>query len=150
MTYFTIEELTASSTAQRLKISNAPSATIIAHLTELIAFLNVIREKWSKYCKEHGLGTPALIVSSGYRCATLNRAVGGVSTSAHLYGYAADLQSANGKQTAFECFMATEFAKKAYRYDQIIVEKSKTARWVHVGLKNAKGQQRRQIFKLNV
>ena len=147
---FTLQELTTSSTATRLKIDNAPTATIRAHLTETIGLLEDIRREWELYCEENNLGTPAIRVSSGYRSPVLNKAVGGVKTSAHVAGYAADLVPVNGMQDEFEEFMSQVFAGKGYAYDQIIVEKSKASRWVHVGYKSPDGRQRRECFKLNV
>ena len=150
MANFTIAEMVHSSTAEKLNIDNTPSSIVKVHLTETITLLECIRTEWEIYCEQHELGTPAIRVSSGYRSPELNKAVGGVKTSAHVLGYAADIVPVNGKQDEFEAFMAEVFAKKGYAYDQIIVEKSKTARWVHVGYKKADGSQRRQCFKLNV
>ena len=150
MANFTIGELIQSSTACRLGIDNNPTPIVRVHLTETITLLESIRAEWEEYCAEHSLGTPAIRVSSGYRSPELNKAVGGVKTSAHVLGYAADIVPVNGKQDEFEAFMAEVFARKGYAYDQIIVENSKTARWVHVGYKKADGSQRRQCFKLNV
>lgn len=150
MANFTIGELIQSSTASRLGIDNNPTPIVRAHLTETITLLESIRAEWEEYCAEHSLGTPVIRVSSGYRSPELNKAVGGVKTSAHVLGYAADIVPVNGKQDEFEAFMAEVFARKGYAYDQIIVENSKTARWVHVGYKKADGSQRRQCFKLNV
>lgn len=42
--YFTIDELCQSDTADRLGIDNSPSEEIKEHLQELIDFLNPIRE----------------------------------------------------------------------------------------------------------
>lgn len=150
MENFTIRELAHSSTAQKLGIDNNPPANIRAHLTETMTLLESIRNEWGKYCEVHNLGTPSLIVSSGYRSPALNKAVGGVKNSSHVLGYAADIVPTNGKQDEFEYFMAEVFAKKGYAYDQIIVERSKSARWVHVGYKKADGSQRRQCFNLKV
>lgn len=150
MANFTIGELIQSSTASRLGIDNNPTPIVRVHLTETITLLESIRAEWEEYCAEHSLGTPAIRVSSGYRSSELNKAVGGVKTSAHVLGYAADIVPVNGKQDEFEAFMAEVFARKGYAYDQIIVENSKTARWVHVGYKKADVSQRRQCFKLNV
>lgn len=150
MANFTIGELIQSSTASRLGIDNNPTPTVRVHLTETITLLESIRAEWEEYCAEHSLGTPAIHVSSGYRSPELNKAVGGVKTSAHVAGYAADLIPVNGMQDEFEKFMSEVFARKGYAYDQIIVEESKSARWVHVGYKKADGSQRRQCFKLNV
>lgn len=150
MANFTISEMAHSSTAEKLNIDNNPPLSVRVHLTETITLLESIRSEWGAYCEVHYLGTPAIRVSSGYRSPELNKAVGGVKTSAHVLGYAADIVPVNGKQDEFEAFMVEVFAKKGYAYDQIIVEKSKTARWVHVGYKKADGSQRRQCFKLNV
>nr|DAS93069.1 MAG TPA: peptidase [Caudoviricetes sp.] len=150
MAYFTIQEMVHSGTAQKLGIDNTPPASVRAHLTETITLLESIRMEWGKFCEQYELGTPALIVSSGYRSPALNKAVGGVKNSSHILGYAADLVPANGKQNEFERFMANEFSKMGYAYDQIIVERSADTRWVHVGYKKADGSQRRQCFKLEV
>lgn len=150
MANFTIGELAHSSTAQRLGIDNNPPANIRAHLTETITLLESIRNEWGKYCEDNHLGSPAIVVSSGYRSPALNKAVGGVKNSSHMIGYAADIVPANGKQDEFERFMSEVFAKKGYAFDQIIIERSKNSRWVHVGYKKADGSQRRQCFKLKV
>lgn len=150
MANFTIAEMIQSNTADRLKISNNPPASVRVHLTETITLLECIRAEWEEYCAEHSLRTPAIRITSGYRSPELNKAVGGVKNSAHVVGYAADLQPVNGNQDEFERFFATDFSKMGYAYDQIIIEKSKTSRWVHVGYKRADGKQRRQCFTLNV
>lgn len=150
MANFTIGELIQSSTACRLGIDNNPTPTVRVHLTETITLLESIRAEWEEYCAEHSLGTPAIRITSGYRSSALNKAVGGVRNSAHVEGYAADLQPVNGKQDEFEKFFASEFSKMGYGFDQIIIEKSNTSRWVHVGYKRADGKQRRQCFTLNV
>lgn len=150
MANFTIAEMVQSSTADRLKISNNPPASVRVHLTETITLLESIRAEWAEYCERYSLDTPAIRISSGYRSPELNKAVGGVRNSAHVEGYAADLQPVNGKQDEFERFFATDFSKMGYAFDQIIIEKSKTSRWVHVGYKRADGKQRRQCFTLNV
>lgn len=150
MANFTIGELSYSATAENLGINNSPDPITRVHLTETIRLLECIRAEWEEYCERHGLGNPAIRVSSGYRSPELNKAVGGVKNSAHVEGYAADLQPVNGKQDEFEKFFSTEFSHMGYAYDQIIIEKSKTSRWVHVGYKRADGKQRRQCFTLKV
>lgn len=150
MANFTLAEMVHSGTAERLGISNNPDAMTRVRLTETIRLLECIRAEWEDYCNQHSLGTPAIRVSSGYRSPELNKAVGGVKNSAHVEGYAADLQPVNDKQDEFEKFFATEFSHMGYAYDQIIIEKSKNTRWIHVGYKRADGKQRRQCFTLNV
>lgn len=138
MGYFSIEELTFSSTAQKFNIENTPTPEIIEHFYELLPLLNGLREMW---------GSP-IIVSSGYRCPELNRLVGGSKTSAHMTGYAADLVPANGRMDEFIACCKRYFKERLF--DQVIIESSGSSRWVHFGFKNLKGEQRRQLFSLNI
>lgn len=134
--YFTIAELCASETATKYNINNTPDPIITSHLQQLINFLNPLREAWGS----------AIKVSSGYRCDKLNRFVGGSKTSSHLIGYGVDLIPANGKMSDFKKFIVDYM--KMRMFDQCIIEKSGKTEWIHIGLYNAKGQQRRMIFNI--
>lgn len=80
--YFTIEELCKSDTAEKYNINNTPGTRELHNLeTITIPQLNIIREF---------LGIP-LIVNSGYRSKELNIKVKGVYNSKHLEGLAADV-----------------------------------------------------------
>lgn len=114
--HFALEELTFSSTAQRLGIDNTPDLGTVAHLTRLAMGLEQIRAL---------LGVP-MHIDSGYRCPALNKAVGGVPNSAHVDGYAADFIAPDyGSPTA----IARAIAGSGIRFDQCIVEANA---WVHV------------------
>ncbi|MFM1991290.1 MAG: hypothetical protein RJA99_4247 [Pseudomonadota bacterium] len=79
---FTLDELVASQTAARLGLSNAPPAAVVAELRRLAqTILQPLRDR---------LGRP-VVVSSGYRSASVNAAVGGALASAHMSGRAADI-----------------------------------------------------------
>lgn len=81
---FTLEELSNSSTAKRLGIDNIPNNEQVNNLRLLCEkVLQPIREKYGK----------PIIISSGFRCEKLNKAIGGSPTSEHRYGMAADLHS---------------------------------------------------------
>ena len=134
--YFTIAELCASETAKKYNIDNTPDSIITSHLQQLINFLNPLREAWGS----------AIKVSSGYRCDKLNRFVGGSKTSSHLIGYGVDLIPANGKMDDFKKFIVDYM--KTRMFDQCIIEKSGKTEWIHIGLYNNKGQQRRMIFNI--
>ena len=134
--YFTIDELCASDTAKKYGIDNTPNPTIITRLQRLINFINPIREAWGS----------AIIVTSGYRCEKLNCLVGGSKTSSHTIGYGVDLIPLNGKMSEFKKFIVDYMKNKMF--DQCIIEKSGKTEWVHIGLYNLKGQQRRMIFNI--
>ncbi len=82
MKFFDETELTASATAQARGIDNTPPSQAVAALKRLVEnVLDPLREAF---------GAP-IYVNSGYRCAALNVLVGGVKTSQHLRGEAADV-----------------------------------------------------------
>ena len=87
MKYFTLTELTHSDTAVSLGIDNTATPSVVRNLERLVSrVLDPLREAW---------GSP-IIVTSGYRCEELNKRVGGVKTSYHLRGMAADIRPKNG------------------------------------------------------
>ena len=134
--YFTLEEFLTSSTARQKSIENLPSWVIISHLNELAIFLDGLREAWGS----------GIIVSSGYRNPKLNRYVGGVENSIHVIGYAADIIPANGKMAEFKKFVKNWIKDK--QFDQCIIERKGNKEWIHIGLYNNAGGQRRNIFSL--
>ena len=138
MKYFSLAEMTRSDTARRLGIDNTPSDDIKNNLTLFInTILDPIREDW---------GSP-IIVSSGYRCPELNKAVGGVKTSGHMYGYCADLQ-VKGDLRKFSNFVIEWMKEHQMKYDQIIWEKSGNVTWLHFCWIGKDGKQRMKCFDI--
>lgn len=140
---FTLEEMLVSSTAKKYGIDNTPNATIKANLTFLCTkLLQPIRDKYGK----------SIIVTSGYRCQSLNTRVGGSKTSQHTQGKAADINSGDGYKSGGEARYRenAELFKMIYNmggYDQLINEfpdKKGRPQWVHVSynpsLKKQRGQ----------
>lgn len=137
--YFTIKEMTYSQTAWELGINNTPTKEIKENIKELISWLDPLREAW---------GSP-IIVSSGYRCHKLNKAVGGSETSVHMIGYAVDLYPKNGRFESFCQFVKEYVQNNDLSYDQIIQEKAGKTKWLHIGLFNNKHQQRKMLFRID-
>lgn len=149
MKYFTINELCRSTVAASLNIDNTPNKYQKENLIELVEnLLDPIRDSWSEYCKTNHLGNPGIRINSGYRSKQLNSAVNGSKTSSHLLGLAVDIVPINGQMKAFQEWLVDELSK--YPFDQMIREKVKNgiAQWIHLGYRNSKGEQRRQIFTL--
>ncbi len=114
--HFTLEELTASTTAIRLGINNTPNAKVITNLTILAKGLESVRSL---------LGGHPISIDSGYRCPALNKVVNGSATSGHLLGYAADfLCPAFGNSKSIVAKIMTS----NILFDQCIMEGT----WVHI------------------
>lgn len=132
MKYFTIEEMTKSSTATAKHIDNTPNQTAIDNLTKLIEIvLDPLREWYGKPIR----------VNSGYRCKVLNKAVGSkAKNSQHLYGEAADITA--GSKTENEKLF--NYIKDNLPFDQLINESNFS--WVHVSYRE--GRLRKQVLAL--
>ena len=136
--YFKVAEMLKSETADKNKIQNTPSAEIKQNIEKLLEVLDGLREFYGKPIK----------ITSGFRCAELNKLVGGSPTSAHVIGYAADLQPIGDTFENFKASVLKWLKKSRVKFDQCILERSKSTQWVHFGLYNRKGQQRGQQFSL--
>ena len=120
--YFTIQELTSSATAQREGIDNRPNKCAYQLLHVLVEqLLDPIREAW---------GAP-IVVSSGYRCKGLNALVGGTQYSHHILGCAADI-IAGSKAEHRKLFKLIQQMQQAgkIRFTQLIWEGD--GRWIHI------------------
>lgn len=128
--HFTLEELTASDTARRRGIDNTPAAAVRANLHRTAETLERVRDL---------LGGRPVIVTSGYRAAALNRAVGGVPNSAHLSGLAADFICPKFGAPLDIC---RAISASSIEFDQLIQEGT----WVHIGLAANGAKSRRQVL----
>lgn len=129
--YFSLSEFLNSATAKRLGIDNTPTFEVVDNLNKLADYLDVIREK---------VGKPILI-SSGFRCPVLNKAVGGVSNSQHQKGLAADLICADMESLE-------NVLRETGGFDQLIKEHRKGSKsfWYHVSVASRNGKPRQQII----
>ena len=140
--YFELTELLKSDTALTKRIDNSPTWEVVQNLDELVTeILDPLREAYGR----------AIKVSSGYRCKKLNAAVQGAATSVHQKGYAADLQ-VSGSFNNFRDFVVSWFQKTGRPFDQLLIETNKKtgAKWLHIGIRNNAGEQRRQIKVMEV
>lgn len=113
---FTLEEMTTSQEAARAGLKNKPSEEAIANLKALCEnVLQPLRDRIRK----------PIVVSSGYRSVTINRIIGGSSTSQHTKGQAVDF-IVPGMSVAD---VVTLIRKMDLPIDQTINEYNS---WVHV------------------
>ena len=124
---FDYREFEKSDTAKRLGIINVINTSKIRDGIKALVLevLQPLRDAWNK----------PLSINSGYRCQKLNEVVGGVATSQHCKGEAADIA----------CTEPSKLAQLAYDlelpYDQMILYPT----FVHFSHK-LNGQQRKQVL----
>ena len=114
--HFSLQELTHSDIALRRGIDNTPTVSVLENLEILADGLESVRTI---------LGNQPLLISSGFRCLTLNKLLGSASYSAHVMGLAADFTSPSFG-TPLE--VASAIAKSDLMFDQLIMEGT----WVHI------------------
>lgn len=117
--FFTLRELTKSSTASRNNIDNTPSAEIIQNLQYGVDMvLDPLRRLYGK----------PIVITSGYRCPELNKRVGGVANSWHTQGNAADIHVSS----LAEASKIFSNLQKIPSVDTALFEHSKNGQWLHV------------------
>lgn len=139
--HFSLEELTRSSTATAKGIDNTPGEKARANLVRLCR--DILEPLRSAY------GAP-MRITSGFRCQALNKAIGGVATSQHVKGEAADIDVGSDNAKLFH--LAVELAKEGkITAGQIIWEKGnqRNPAWVHISLPTP-GRPVNQILYLGI
>lgn len=119
--HFTLAELVASSTARARGIDNTPPPELVPRLVRTAEMLERIRST---------LGVP-VTVTSGYRNRAVNAAVGGVTSSDHTQGHAADIV-APGYGTPYQIARSLAPLVSVLGIGQLILEGVKGKQWVHV------------------
>ncbi len=118
-----LEEVTKSITAKRLNIDNTPDEWTTENLRQVaVNVFQPLRDSFK--CP--------IFVSSGYRSAELNTAIGGSRRSQHVEGRALDLDGdVYGRCTNSQIF---EWIRENLEFDQLIWEFGDTDNpdWVHV------------------
>lgn len=132
--HFRLAEFVNSITASIENINNTPPDSAIVNLINLcIRILEPLRMHAGR----------AVDISSGFRCKLLNDAVGGVSTSQHTKGEAADI-SLPSREIGNEWF---KWIEQHCNFDQLIMEHNKKGvYWIHVSCKLDVSQNRHQVI----
>lgn len=122
-THFTLDEFIQSDTAERMGINNSLPPELGDNAIGTAAMLERIR---AYLVEKSGRNIP-IIITSGYRCPQLNRAIGSGDTSDHRKAMAADFRAPEFG-TPLEVCKALAPVVSVLGVGQIIYEHS----WVHV------------------
>lgn len=127
-THFTIEEFERSEQAKNMRIDNVLPARFLKNVNRLCTYvLEPLRGM---------VGCP-ITITSGYRCKTLNEAIGGADNSQHMTGQAADIQCEDMK------LLVAIICKKWVNFDQAIIYDT----FVHVSYINGISNRNQLIDK---
>lgn len=120
---FSRELLEQSQTATRRGIDNRIPQALLKNASTLSLWLGACEERLGPGLR--------LTLTSGYRCPTLNAAVGGSNSSYHKLALAADVVAVGVSWTPKVLAEAMKTGMREIGYDKLILEFD---RWVHVQL----------------
>ena len=146
--HFRLEEFQRSTVATTHDIDNTVPVQYIPTLGQLC---RTILEPLRAYA-----GQP-IIISSGYRCSTLNIKVGGVYANQHTLGEAADISLPKTEYTSWKDNLRHTdmdiahrwftFLKEHTDFDQLILEtKNGLDYWIHVSCRKNRKKNRHQVI----
>jgi hypothetical protein len=118
---FTLDELTASESAERNGWDNSPNDAELENLKRLADFLEQVKVV---------LGGKPVMINSAFRSKKVNDSVGSKDTSQHRIGCAADIRVPG--MTPDE--VVRKIIASGISYDQVIREFD---RWTHISIPNS-------------
>lgn len=116
---FSLEEMTQSTYAARMGLSNEPDESVIKNLRRMASKLEEVRAQ---------IGRP-IIVTSGYRSPAVNAGIGGSKQSQHMFGCAADIRALGMSPDD----LILRIVGSDIVYDQLIREFDS---WIHISIPN--------------
>ena len=135
--HFTLGEL--CKTSAKTQDRNIPSHIYIENLKRLCGWLEMLRER---------VGGP-IIINSGYRSPEVNKAVGGVATSNHLTGCAADIRVAGIEQIIHYAAILLDISKERQEdFDELLIERSpKGSYWLHFAVRPSDNRRKVRLIQ---
>lgn len=133
--HFSLREFVISAVAVRHGIDNMPPPAAVERITALCSeVLEPLRRRFG-----------VIRITSGYRSERVNRLVGGVVTSQHVKGEAADI-GLGSLEVGRKMY---EYVRTRLDFDQLILERNRKtgARWLHVSYR-ADGGNRHEAFTI--
>ena len=138
--HFKLEELCKTKTG----IENVPNEAQVENLKRLCRWLEQLRRRWNNL---YGEGDDPIIINSGFRSPAVNKAVGGVSTSNHLTGCAADIRCIGMEQALRYASILLDISDLNNEdFDELLIEQRRNMIWIHFAVRPS-GNRRRCNFK---
>ena len=142
--HFTLAEL--CKTSAKTADGNIPSHVHIENLKRLCGWLEVLRSEWNK---RYGKGNDPIIINSGYRSPAVNKAVGGVATSNHLTGCAADIRVSGIEQLIRSATILLDISDESQEdFDELLIERSpKGSYWLHFAVRPTNNRRKVRLIQ---
>ena len=151
--HFTLGEM--CKTSAKTADGNIPSRVHIENLKRLCGWLEMLRDEWNR---RYGEGDDPIVINSAYRSEAVNKAVGGVKSSNHLTGCAADIRVAGMEQALRYAVILLDISDERLRvgdgtsgtssedFDELLLERSpKGGYWLHFAVRPPSQENRRKI-----
>ena len=140
--HFTLGEMTKTTVNKE----NVPNEAQVENLKRLCSWLEMLRSEWNS---RYGEGDAPIIINSAFRSPEVNKAAGGVATSNHLTGCAADVRCVGIEQALRYSTILLDISDNAQEdFDELLIEKSGSKYWVHFAVRPSNN--RRKVRFLNV
>ena len=142
--HFTLAEM--CKTSAKTQDGNIPSHVHIENLKRLCGWLEMLRSEWNK---RYGEGNDPIIINSGYRSPAVNKAVGGVATSNHLTGCAADIRVAGIEQLIRYATILLDISDESQEdFDELLIERSpKGSYWLHFAVRTSGNRRKVRLIQ---
>jgi hypothetical protein len=142
--HFTLGEM--CKTSAKTQDGNIPSHVHIENLKRLCGWLEELRSEWNK---RYGEGNDPIIINSGYRSPEVNKAVGGVPTSNHLTGCAADIKVAGIEQLIRYATILLDISDESQEdFDELLIERSpKGSYWLHFAVRPSNNRRKVRLIQ---
>ena len=107
------------------------------NIAYMARWLEAIRKVWGK----------PIVINSGYRSPAVNKAIGGVATSNHLTGCAADIKVSGIEQLIRYATILLDISDESQEnFDELLMERSpKGSYWLHFAVR-PKNNRRKTMF----
>ena len=136
--HFTLSEMCKTS----VKYKNVPNEVQVENLKRLCSWLEMLRSEWNR---RYGEGNDPIIINSGFRSEAVNNVIGGVATSNHLTGCAANIRVAGMEQLIRYATILLDVSDQSREdFDELLLEYSpRGGYWLHFAVR-PKGNRRKE------
>ena len=167
--HFTLAEM--CKTSAKTQDGNIPSHVHIENLKRLCGWLEMLRKRYNEryvipppchlersreISPRAALGRDdnegreePIIINSGYRSPEVNKAVGGVATSNHLSGCAADIRVSGIEQLIRYATILLDISDESQEdFDELLIERSpKGSYWLHFAVRPSNNRRKVRLIQ---